>query len=86
MRCEETALCNAAFRVAALWCTKTKNLGGRCEYFLFFLLGGGKGGVRGNWEGGEVGFLLKILGGAGPRTGEGQGGREGVCRKLGGGG
>ena len=31
-------------------------LGGRFEYFLFFLLGG----VRGAGRGGEDGFLLKI--------------------------
>ena len=59
-------------------------LGGRFEYFLFFLLAGGKGGVRGDRGGGGC-FLLKIPGGGGsPRRGGGRGGWVGVCGEFGG--
>ena len=63
-------------------------LGGRFGYFLFFLLEGGEGGVRGHWEGG--GRLLienPRRGGGVSWVGEGGGvrGLEGVCGGMGGG-
>ena len=54
-------------------------LGGRLGYFLFFLLGEGKGS-SGRPGGGEVGVLLKIPGG-----GSGFPGREGCLQKIWGG-
>ena len=48
-----------------------KLLGGRFGYFLFFLLGGGEGGVQGDREWGGVGFLLKVPGGGGGFSQEG---------------
>ena len=61
-------------------------LGGRFGYFLFFLLRGEEGGVRGEREGGGSAFSLKIPGGGGVpgEGGRGRGGREGVCREFGG--
>ena len=66
-------------------------LGGRFGYFLFFLLRGGEGGVRGDREGGGVGFLLKIPGGGVSQRGwegaRGPGGcLQGIWRNWGGGG
>ena len=57
------------------------------ETLYFFSLGEGKGESRGDREGGQVDFLLKMTGGRGlPRGGgEGRGGREGVCGAIGGG-
>ena len=66
-----------------------KILRGRFGYFLFFLLGGGEGGVRGARKWGESVFIEnpRRRGGV---PGEGGGGvtrkRDGVCRELGGGG
>ena len=62
-------------------------LGGRFGYFLFFLLGGEEGGVRGARRGGGVSFGLKIPGGGGGgsfRRGGVPRGQEGVCRDVGG--
>ena len=52
------------------------------DIFYFFRLGGGEGGIRGDRDGGGVGFVLKIprVGGGGVLLGDGwgRGGREGV--------
>ena len=63
-------------------------LGGRFGYFLFFLLGGGEGRVRGAGKGGGRFFIeyprrggVSWAGGAG-----GSRGQEGVCGEFGGGG
>ena len=55
------------------------------DIFYFFLVGdGGRGGVRGRREGGEISFLLRIPErGGGLQEGEGPRGREGVCGELG---
>ena len=53
-------------------------------FYIFFLLGGGEGEVRGDREGGGRVFIET------PRRGVsregGRGGREGVCGEFGGGG
>ena len=62
---------------------------GVSNIFYFFLLGGGEGGVRGNWEGGRSVFLPKIPGGGGGSPGQGGGGRGAgrvSAENLGGGG
>ena len=56
-------------------------------YFLFFLLGGGEGGVWGDRGGGGFVIFIEIPGGGGrcpKQGGEGRGGREGVCGEFGG--
>ena len=54
---------------------------------IFFLVGGGEGGVRGDREGGGRFFLLKAQkGGVSHEGGGGRGGREGVRREFGWGG
>ena len=89
LRCEKIALCIAAFRVAALWCTKnTNNLGGRFGYFLFFCSGEGKREFEAPGKGG-VGFFFFFEipegGGGWFSGGGGLRDREGVCGQLGGG-
>ena len=49
-------------------------------FFIFFCSGEGKGGVRGDREGGGSVFLLKIPGGGGGVSKEGLGGGEGAGR------
>ena len=55
-------------------------------FFIFFLLGGGEGGVRGAGKGRGCDFLLKIPGRVVLWGGCGRGGRgwEGVCGEFGG--
>ena len=63
---------------------KVTLLGGRFGNFLFFLLGGGEGGVQGDREGaGGFRFSLKFPGGRGGLPGGGWGGgREGMWREF----
>ena len=65
-----------------------EKLGGGFGYFLFFLLGGGEGGVRGAGGGRGVIFCGKSQGGGVLPGGWGRGseGPEGVCGEGGGGG
>ena len=62
-------------------------LGGRFGYFLFFLLGGGEGGVQGAGRGGREIFYGKSQEAGGvSRVGGGWGGDgSGVCGEFGGG-